>query len=116
MGLVEVDTKWVTASRVDAGKTWDDFVRSSRSDRAKDSRLLGDSRDSDGLRHLAFRDALGKSKEETLVGYPLKGPRLAREMMSAIRDAGQDSYDEHHSVGVRRSGVAEKSAAAREHR
>ena len=68
------------------------------------------------MRHLPFKDALLRSKEALLPGFPLKGPRAAPKLLLAIRDAGQSSYDDHCTTWLRKSGISEKAAAAREHR
>ena len=57
-----------------------------------------------------------RSSEASLSGFPLKGSRAAPELLLAIRDSGQASYDEHCTTWLRKSGVPEKSASAREHR
>lgn len=84
--------------------------------KARDPRLLGDVRDVNGARHLGFRDVFERSREVSLPGFPLKGPRAAPELLASIRDSGQSSFDEHSMVWTRKSGVPEKSSAAREHR
>jgi hypothetical protein len=63
-----------------------------------------------------MREALERTIEEKLVGYPLRGPRAGREILVALRDAGQGSFDEHHIIWNKQSGVAEKSNTSREHR
>ena len=116
VGMLELNGVGVHAVKLSAGETWDRYLQKIRSGHAKDSRLLGDQRDSDGIRHLAFKEVLEKSKEEPLVGFPLRGKRLAREMPLALRDAGRNGFEEHDLVWAKASGVGEKSAAGREHR
>ena len=55
-------------------------------------------------------------REQTVDGWPLEGKRAMREACLALRDAGQESRDEHRATWARRSGIPEKSNAAREHR
>ena len=122
-GLVEVDGAWTHCVRLGgisthapALPTWSDYRRVIASRKGKDCRLLGDVRDHDGVRFLSLREGLEKMVEEKLIGYPLRGPRAAREMLVALRDAGQSSFDEHHIIWNKQSGIAEKSSTAREHR
>ena len=88
VGLVQIDNKWVSAIRIAADSSWDAYREKVASGKARDPRLLGDHRDSEGVRRLAFRDAIRLMKEVKFTGYPLKGPRAAYELAVAIRDAG----------------------------
>jgi len=114
--LVEVDGSWTTACCIVPPDTWADYQVRTADGKARDPRLLGDVRDQDGARHLTFKEALLRTKEVSLKGFPLKGPRAAPELLLAIRDAGQAGYDDHCTTWLRKSGVSDKSAAAREYR
>ena len=116
VALVEVNGQWCTACALMPPDTWAAYIIRAADGRARDVRLLGDFRDQAGVRHLPFKDALLRSKEAVLPGFPLKGPRAAPELLLAIRDAGQSSYDDHCTTWLRKSGISEKAAAAREHR
>ncbi len=116
VAVVEVNGHWSTACALTPPDTWAAYIIRAADGRARDVRLLGDFRDQAGVRHLPFKDALLRSKEASLPGFPLKGPRAAPELLLAIRDAGQSSYDDHCTTWLRKSGISEKAAAAREHR
>ena len=104
-GMVLIDEEWVACARVPAGESWDDFAIRLRAGKARDPRLIGDIRDKNKARFVSFRDSLGRMNEEKLDGWPLKGERAMKEAMNSIRDAGQDSWDDHHTVWCKRSGM-----------
>ena len=115
VGLIMLDADWVTCVRIASRKTFDEYRAEVLSSSGRDPRLLGDERDSTGKRFITFDDALLRSKEAALTGYPHQGPRAGRAFMASLRSAGQ-TFNSHHTDFVRKSGVAEKSSAAREHR
>ena len=78
--------------------------------------IYGFDRDSRGARFLDFRSMLLRSKQIDQVGLPLKGPYVAPEMAVALRDAGREGFETHHSLWAAKSGVPERSAAVRGHR
>ena len=51
-----------------------------------DLRLLGDFRDGQGKRFLAFRSAVTKMRNTKLEDWPLYGPRATLEYLHAVRD------------------------------
>lgn len=114
--LVELDGTWVSAARVVPPATWDSTRRTWAGGKSRDPRLLADTRDLSDTRFLSFREVMDRSQEVVLPGFPMKGPRAAPELLASIRGADQNSFDEHSMVWSRKSGVPEKSAAAREHR
>ncbi len=116
VGLVCIDSTWVSAVRVDAGASFESYLSRARSGPGRDPRVVADERDSDQVRFLSFRDSVTRIREQTFPGWPLKGVRAAREATVALRDAGQNSWGEHRATWVRRSGVPGKSNTAREHR
>ena len=95
VALVEINGQWTTAVSIAQPDTWERYCMRAADGKARDVRLLGDFRDQDNVRFLPFRDALLRSKEVLVPGFPLKGPRAAPELLLAIRDSGQASYDEH---------------------
>ena len=131
VALAKVDGHWLQAVRIDSQDisqlpvvqgsppnvtSWDFFRRLSSGDGIRDCRMLGDDRDSRGARFLDFRSMLLRSKQVDQVGFPLKGPHVAPEMAVALRDAGQEGFEIHHSHWAAKSGVPERSAAVRDHR
>jgi hypothetical protein len=116
VALTEINGQWTTAKSITPPDTWEKHLVRVSDGRGRDPRLLGDVRDHDGIRFLPFREALIRSRAADLPGFPLKGPRAAPELLLAIRDSGQASYDEHCTTWIRKSGVPERSSAAREHR
>ena len=114
-GVVLIDENWVGCSRAPAGESWDDFAVRLRAGKARDPRLIGDIRDSMKARFVSFWDSLGRTSGEKLEGWPLKGERAMKEAMNSIHDAGQDSWDDHHTIWRKRSGIADKSSTACEH-
>ncbi len=116
VALVRIDDSWVTAMRVEGGKTFDDYLTLARSGPGQDPRVVGDDRDSDMVRFISFRDSVIRMRELPVPGWPLKGTRATKEATIALRDAGQSSWEEHHTTWVRWSGVADRSGTAREHR
>jgi hypothetical protein len=131
VGLLLLDGSWVQAVRVDEEDlsrpspaadgpvpvaSWEQYVGLLTTGSSQDPRLLGDDRDPRGARHLDFREVIHRTKAVELVGFPLQGPRVAPELMVALRDAGQDGFDHHHGYWATRSGAAERSAATRDHR
>ena len=113
--LVEIDNTWVLAAEV-RGQSWEQFLAAWRSGEGKDDRLTGDFRDSAGKRHADFRSSTDRMKEIKIAGWPLRGERATAEAVLSLRDTGQTSWDDHHTTWVKRSGVGDKSSAAREHR
>ena len=111
-----VDGEWLQAVRVPPGATCQSVAWELRSGAGRDPRLLGDERDQDGARFLCFREVVQRAREVSVTGWPLKGQRAAKEAMLAVRDAGQEGWDDHHAHWARRSGIGEKTATAREHR
>ena len=95
---MEIDGTWLVAVRVEEGKTFVGYQTECRAGKGWDRRALGDERDSDGRQFLDFREPPRRSREEKQEHFPLRGPRAFREIATAIRDAGQLSWDEHHTV------------------
>ena len=115
VGLVQIDGSWTLCVRVAARRTFADFQAELAEGVGRDPRLLGDSRVKGGRRFLSFDDAIERSSPKDLPGFPLPGPRVGKSFMASLRSAGQ-TYTSHHTDFIRKSGVAEKSSAAREHR
>ena len=107
---------WTTAVKTTPTFSWESFVEKRSHGKGRDHRLLGDLRDPQGVRHMPFKDVVLRAKAVNVVGFPLRGPRASSEMLIAIRDAGQGTFDDHALQWVQRSGDSEKSGAAREHR
>ena len=123
VGVLELDGCWVSIVRVGKGcardvaiADWDAFVSRGQSGKSRDPRLLGDQRDSDGVRHCPLRVALELSVQKDLLGFPVQGKRASKEFLLAVRDAGQSTLEDHSANFIRLSGLPEKSAPAREHK
>ncbi|CAK0868029.1 unnamed protein product, partial [Prorocentrum cordatum] len=116
VGLVLIDDVWQTAVRVEAGGSFEEWQARARGGPGRDPRIAGDERDEEKDRFMSFRASVSKMREQAIPGWPLKGKRATREACLALRDAGQEGWDEHHTTWVRRSGIPEKSNTAREHR
>ena len=130
VALVKVDGHWLHAVRIEeknvGGPTvrgapqpvisWDSYRQLGSGSSARDAMLLGDERDSRGVRYLDFRAAVERSRPEVFKGFPLSGPHVAPELAIAIRDAGQPGFEAHHLAWVTRSGAGDKCAAVRDHR
>lgn len=115
VGLVRIGDDWTTCVRVPAGRTFEDHRREQAAGRGRDPRVLGDFRDGSGRRYLGYGSALERLSQEELPGFPLRGPRAAKSFMVSLRSSNQD-FTAHHEFFLRKSGLAEKSAVAREHR
>ena len=81
-----MSARWATAVGISAPDSWEKYLARASDGKAGGPRLLVDLRDQDDIRLLA------------------------------TRDSGQSSYDEQCAAWLRKSGVPEKSSAAREHR
>ena len=77
-------------------------------------RVLGDSRDQGGRRHLRFRDAVALPRETEFEDWPHLGSRATKEFLTNIRD-GSGNLENYHTNWVRRSGVTEGSAVCHSH-
>lgn len=124
------ETRWLHAVRIDKEDTGGpasrgapqpvtsraSFRQLGSGSSARDVRLLGDERDTRGVRHLEFRVPVERSRPEALKGFPHVGPHVALELANAIRDVGQLGFEAHRLAWATRSGAADKSAAARDHR
>lgn len=115
VGLVRVGEVWTTCVKIPAGSSFADYRQELAAGRGRDSRLLGGFRDRSGRRFLGYGAALEKLSQEELPGFPLRGPRAAKSFMVPLRSSNQD-FTAHHEFFLRKSGLAEKSAVAREHR
>ena len=116
VALVCIDTGWVSAVKVGAGSTFEKYLSTARSGPGRDLRVVAGKRDSDQVRFLSFRDSVTRIKEQLVPERPLKGVRAACEATVALRDAGQNSWEQRRTTWVRRSGVPEIRNTAHEHR
>ena len=85
----------------------------SRQSAESDTRVLPDSRDPDGRRHMELRTAIRNFKQSEMQDWRLTGPRVAREWLPSIVD-GPGDLTIHHEW-VRRSGVLEQSSVCPNH-
>ena len=115
-GVVLIDEVRAGCSRVLAGESGDDLTVRRRAGKSRDPRLIGDTRDSSKTRFVSFKDSRGRMSEGKLEGRPLKAKRILKEAGNSIRDAGQGPWDDLHTIRGKRSGVADRSSSAREHR
>lgn len=115
VGLVRIGDGWTTCVRVAAGRSFDDYRRELAAGKGGDPIVLGDFRDGSGRRFLSFGAGLERLSQEDAPGFPLRGPRAAKSFMMSPRSTNQD-FIGHHEYFLRKSGSAEKSAVAREHR
>ena len=70
VALVEISGAWTTAARIVPPDTWPKYVGRCADGKARDVRLLGDVRDTDGHRFLSFRKGVMRSQEAMLPGFP----------------------------------------------
>lgn len=111
--LVEKDGEEVFVQRVGTSALANWLVEKEGS--KGDARILGDFRDSQGKRHLAFNDAVDKLRTSPLPDWSLAGPRAVAEFMRAVRDGSSD-LTTYHLNWTRHSGVSQYGAAVHEHR
>ena len=82
---------------------------------AGDLRLLGCSRLSSGKRQMSLVDALTKMSDTKFDDWPHRGPKAVREFLESVAENGGDIAN-YHSSFLRKSGLAENSAAAHEYK
>ena len=80
-----------------------------------DIRILGDHRDAQNKRFLDFKSAMALLKEESMSDWPLQGPRVALEMLRAVR-SGPGDMTTYHLTWLKSSGVNIYSMVAHEHK
>ena len=64
---------------------------------------------------MTFATAVERLCEDSSMPFPLKGPRAMRSYMTSLRSANQD-FSLHHEFFLRKSGLSDRSAVAKEHR
>lgn len=111
LAMVEIDGDIFWCEKV-AEADEAEWVRARRG-ATKDDRLLG-LHFRGGRRFLPLREALGSFSQQEYDDWPFQGPRLLREYLEAVDEAG--GFIAFEESWVRRSGVAEGSAQAHEHR
>jgi hypothetical protein len=115
-----VDGEWAHAARVEESKH-DEWLRRKRAGPGRDIRLLADERDAHGRRFMPFARAMELSRTEAPgVGSSsssgiFEGPMAAREFLGNINQMGLTLLT-HDTAWRTRSGVGDKSAAARAHK
>ena len=110
-GIAELRGEIVFVERVAASER--DKWRKDRSHGDGDDRLLG-LHYRGGRRFLPLREALSLSREQQYEDWTFEGPRLAKEYLDAIDEAG--GFTAYQNEWMRKSGVVAGSAAAHEHR
>jgi hypothetical protein len=116
VALVCIDGDWTTAARETGEPGLESFARRFHSGAGRDSRIMADSRDSDGRRFLPVLDIVKLLREAPFKHWPIDGPRTVREFMLAVRASGIEGFISYHNEWLKKSGVGEKSNAGREHR
>ena len=89
--------------------------KSDRQGTTGDLRVIGDHRDSQGHRHIGFKEAMTLFKQTDFQDWPFTGPRAVKEYLNSIL-AGPGDIPTYHLSWVRSSGVASGSAIVHEHR
>ena len=118
--LVLVDGEWAHASRVEESKKAE-WLREKRAGPGRDLRLLADERDGQGRRFMPFARAMELSRVDPSSGLSassggiFEGPMAAHEFLGNINQMGLTLLT-HDAAWRARSGVGEKSAAARAHK
>ena len=112
-GLVELDGDEVYVRRVDSSKLAEWIVSKEKS--KGDLRLLGDFKDGQGGKFLAFDSAVDLLRNSKDMEWNLSGPRAFIEYIKAIRSGATDMVV-YHLNWVRSSGINQYSAAVHEHR
>lgn len=112
-GLVELDGDEVYVRRVDSSKLAEWIVSKEKS--KGDLWLLGDFKDGQGGKFLAFDSAVDLSRNSKDMEWNLSGPRAFIEYIKAIRSGATDMVV-YHLNWVRSSGINQYSAAVHEHR
>lgn len=113
-GLLQINGEWTTMQRVNEPDLAKWKEAKSNAQRDIDRRILPLARDSAGMRCLAEHDAIAMWRDEDDREFPLRGPKMAKDMFMSLRAAGQTLL-QHHLDFVRISGVPPKGAIAREH-
>jgi len=111
VAIIKDEEVWI--ERVEAGKL--EEWKKTRRDTSRDLRLLGDHRSANGHRVLDLKAAVELFRDTKFDDWPLIGPKVVPEFMHSVV-AGAGSLTSYHHEWVRRSGVAEISSAAHEHR
>ena len=112
-GLVELDGDEVYVKRIDSSKLAEWIVSKEKS--KGDLRLLGDFKDGQGGKFLAFDGAVDLLRNSKDMEWNLSGPRAFIEYIKAIRSGATDLVV-YHLNWVRNSGINQYSAAVHEHR
>lgn len=112
-GLVELDGDEVYVKRIDSSKLAEWIVSKEKS--KGDLRLLGDFKDGQGGKFLAFEGAVDLLRNSKDMEWNLSGPRAFIEYIKAIRSGATDLVV-YHLNWVRNSGINQYSAAVHEHR
>lgn len=86
-----------------------------RKEASNDLRTIGDHRDSQGRRYLAFADSVALLRESAFEDWGFKGPRSVLEYLKSVL-AGPGDITTYHLAWVKASGVAGGSAVVHEHR
>ena len=117
VATVLLDGQWTTAAKESAGSPGlVAFKARFHSGAGRDRRLLCDTRDSDGRRHITLVACIPLLCELVMSFWPVDGPRSVREFLVALRTAGYSGLMEYHHDWVRNSGIGEKSSVCREHK
>ena len=117
VALVLLDGKWTTASLEAAAQPGLDHFRARyHSGAGRDKRILTDTRDANGRRHISLVSCIPLLCQLVQTFWPVDGPRSVREFLVALRSAGYSGLIEYHHDWVRNSGIGDKSSACREHR
>lgn len=88
--------------------------KDARKESSNDIRTIGDHRDSQGRRNMAFNAAVNLLRESSIDDWGFTGPRSVREFLRAV-EAGPGDLISYHMAWARSSGVAQSSAICHEH-
>ena len=112
-GLVEWDNEvlYVREMTLDDVETF----KSERKETVGDLRTIGDHRDSQGKRHIGFKESMTLLRESKFDDWSFTGPRSVKEYLTSIL-SGPGDLPTYHLSWVRTSGVHSSSAIVHEHR
>lgn len=112
-GLAMIDEEWHFIERV-LKEELEEWTVTRLSTGQLDPRILPLERDDHKRRFRSEHEALRVWKSKKEDDFPFRGPKALKEWFEALEAAGQ-TLVQHHFDFIKRSGIAERGAVAREH-